>query len=79
LTGNTVGRRFGGANAAPLLIGTKLWAAEYPDGRLSEFDTASGARIQSLVVGSSVPHFSTPSTAFGMLFLGTNQGVIAFK
>ncbi|MDQ1551500.1 MAG: hypothetical protein QOD50_922, partial [Actinomycetota bacterium] len=44
-----------------------------------EFDTASGARIQNLAVGSSVPHFATPSTAFGMLFLGTDQGVTAFR
>ena len=79
LTGNTVGQKFPGANAAPLLIGTKLWAVEYPDGRLSQFDTASGARIQNLAVGSSVPHFATPSTAFGMLFLGTDQGVTAFR
>ena len=79
LATNTVGSTFAGANAAPLLIGTRLWAVLYPDGTLSEFDTATRTRIQSLPVGSSVPHFATPSTAFGMLFLGTNRGVTAFR
>ncbi len=79
LATNALGTRFAGANAAPLLIGTKLWAALYPNGTLSEFDTVTGKQIQNLAVGSPIPHFATPSTAFGMLFLGTNQGVVAFK
>ena len=79
LATNRVGTMFAGANAAPLLIGTRLWAVLYPNGTLSEFDTATRGRIQELAVGASVPHFATPSTAFGMLFLGTNQGVTAFR
>jgi hypothetical protein len=79
LTTSAVGPIFGGANAAPLLIGTKLWAVFYPGGRLEEYDTATRARIQDLPVGSPVPHFATPSAAFGMLFLGTNEGVTAFR
>ncbi len=79
LATDAVGPKFGGANAAPVLIGTKLWAVLYPSGRLEEYDTATGARIQDLAVGSPVPHFATPSTAFGMLFLGTTEGVTAFR
>ena len=79
LATNSVGPMFAGANAAPLLIGTRLWAVLYPNGTLSEFDTATRTRIQVLAVGSSVPHFATPSTAFGMLFLGTDQGVTALR
>jgi polyvinyl alcohol dehydrogenase (cytochrome) len=79
LAKRTVGPMMTGANAAPLLIGNTLWATLYPNGTLTEFDTTTRARIQSLSVGSSIPHFATPSTAFGMLFLGTNGGVTAFK
>ncbi|HMH58905.1 MAG TPA: hypothetical protein VK537_06970, partial [Galbitalea sp.] len=79
LATNTLGPKLPGANSAPILIGTKLWAAQYPDGTLSEFDTTTRAVIQKLSVGASLPHFATPSSAFGMLFLGTLQGVTAFK
>jgi polyvinyl alcohol dehydrogenase (cytochrome) len=79
LATRTVGPMMTGANAAPLLIGDTLWAALYPNGTLTEFDTTTRARILSLSVGTSIPHFATPSTAFGMLFLGTDLGVTAFK
>jgi polyvinyl alcohol dehydrogenase (cytochrome) len=79
LATRTVGPMMRGANAAPLLIGHSLWAAMYPNGTLTEFDTTTHARIQTLSVGSSIPHFATPSAAFGMLFLGTDSGVTAFK
>ncbi|HEY4226060.1 MAG TPA: PQQ-binding-like beta-propeller repeat protein [Pseudolysinimonas sp.] len=78
LATKTVGPKFPGANAAPLLIGSTLWAALYPNGTLTEVDTTTGAVTQTLAVGSTVPHFVTPSTAGGMLFLGTDRGVVAF-
>jgi polyvinyl alcohol dehydrogenase (cytochrome) len=79
LARRAVGPMMMGANAAPVLIGRTLWAALYPDGMLTEFDTSTHARIRSLSVGSTIPHFATPSTALGMLFLGTDVGVTAFK
>jgi polyvinyl alcohol dehydrogenase (cytochrome) len=79
LATKSLGPRLPGANSAPILIGSRLWAAQYPDGTLSEFDTTSGAVIQNLPVGGAVPHFASPSSALGMLFLGTLQGVTAFK
>ena len=79
LSTHSAGPMMRGPNAAPLLIGHSLWAALYPSGTLTEFDTTTNARIQTLSVGSSIPHFATPSAAFGMLFLGTDVGVTAFK
>jgi polyvinyl alcohol dehydrogenase (cytochrome) len=79
LATNSLGPKFPGANSAPILLGTKLWAAQYPDGTLTEFDTTTRSVVQSLRVGASLPHFASPSSAFGMLFLGTLQGVTAFK
>ncbi|HEY5230344.1 MAG TPA: PQQ-binding-like beta-propeller repeat protein [Galbitalea sp.] len=79
LATNKVGPRITGANSAPILIGRDLWAAQYPNGTLSEFDTTTSAVIQSVPVGVALPHFATPSTALGMIFLGTLQGVAAFK
>jgi DNA-binding beta-propeller fold protein YncE len=79
LATNSLGPKFPGGNSAPILLGTKLWAAEYPDGTLTEFDTTTRSVIQSLRVGASLPNFASPSSAFGMLFLGTLQGVTAFK
>ena len=79
LTRNTVVRRLHGANSAPILIGSTVWAAQYPDGRLSQFDIASGRLLQQIDVGSSVPHFVSPSTALGRIFLGTDSGVAAFS
>lgn len=73
----TLGPRLSGANSAPILVGGTLWAAQYPTGGLTEFSARSGARLQKLDTGA-LPHFATPSFAGGMLYLGTQSGVIAF-
>lgn len=74
----TLGPRLQGANGAPILIGSRLWAAHYPDGSVTEFDTATGARVQSVSAGSPIPNFASPSTALGLLLIGTDSGVTAF-
>jgi outer membrane protein assembly factor BamB len=78
LASNKVGARLRGANGAPILIGDTLWATLYPMGRLYEYNANTGKRMQSLAIGASLPHFASPSTAFGELFVGTNNGVVAF-
>lgn len=78
LTTNTVGHRLRGANSAPILIGSTVWAARYPDGALSQFDGTSGELLQQVDVGSTVPNFVSPSTALGRIFVGTDKGVAAF-
>jgi polyvinyl alcohol dehydrogenase (cytochrome) len=73
-----VGPKLGGANGAPILVGGDLWAAQYPDGTLTEYDAATGATVQTIDVGSSVPTFTSPSTALGLVLVGTTSGVTAF-
>ncbi len=77
LTNDTAERELSGANSSPILIGTSLWAVQYNDGTLTEYDAASGQTLQSLSIGSSVPNFTSPSTGLGLLLVGTTSGVTA--
>ena len=74
-----VGQVLSGANSSPILIGTSVWAVQYNDGTLTEYDAASGKTRQSLSVGSSVPNFTSPSTGLGLLLVGTDNGVTALR
>jgi polyvinyl alcohol dehydrogenase (cytochrome) len=78
LTTRTVQKKLPGANGAPILIGQELWAVDYPGGTLSEFNATTGARLQSLSIGSTVSNFTSPSSALGLVLVGTNNGVVAF-
>ncbi|WP_426625686.1 PQQ-binding-like beta-propeller repeat protein [Leifsonia sp. McL0607] len=73
------GSRLAGANGPPIVIGGAVWAVQYPDGTLSQFDAATGALLQRRGVGDSVPHFTSPSTALGLLLIGSDTGVVAFR
>ena len=73
------GVRLAGANGAPIVIGGSVWAVEYPEGTISQFGAATGALIQRVPVGRSEPHFASPSTALGVLLVGTDSGVVAFR
>lgn len=79
LTSHQTGPRLPGANGAPIIIGGTVWAAQYPSGTLSQFSAASGVLLQRLSVGAAVPHFASPSTALGLVLLGTDSGVAAFR
>lgn len=72
-----LGPRLAGANGAPIVVGSTLWAANYPTGGLTEFSVRSGARLQT-VRTDALPTFATPSFVDGMLFIGTDTGVAAF-
>jgi polyvinyl alcohol dehydrogenase (cytochrome) len=78
LTTKTLSAKLAGANGAPILIGQDLWAAQYPSGELSEFNAVTGARLQTVRVGGTVSNFTTPSSALGLLLVGTDTGVTAF-
>ncbi len=78
LSTDTLGPRLQGANSAPILIGSQLWAAQYPDGTVTEFNTATGAQMQVISASTSIPNFASPSTALGLLLIGTDTGVTAF-
>lgn len=79
LAGNQRGPLLSGANGAPIVVGGTVWAVQYPDGTLSQFDASTGARLQRVPVGDTVPHFASPSTALWLLLVGTDTGVVAFR
>ncbi len=79
LTGDQRGPRLPGANGAPIDIGGTIWALQYPDGTVSQFAASTGALLQRRPVGDSVPHFASPSTALGLLLVGSDSGVGAFR
>jgi hypothetical protein len=77
VAGHTRGPRLDGADSAPIVVGTTVWATSYPAGGLTAFSASSGAQTQR-VGTEAVPTFATPSYAEGTLFLGTRTGVSAF-
>lgn len=79
LSSRRLGPLLSGANGAPILVGTRVWAAQYPEGSLTEYDAASGRTLQTVSVGTTLPHFASPSAALGLLLIGTDHGVTAFR
>jgi polyvinyl alcohol dehydrogenase (cytochrome) len=77
LGAGTVGPKLVGANSAPIVVGRDVWAAQYPDGTVTEYDAASGRTVQTLQAGP-VPSFASPSAALGLVMIGTDTGVTAF-
>jgi hypothetical protein len=75
---DAVGARLPGANGAPILVGADIWAVDYPDGTLTEYDAATGRELQRVAVGT-VPTFASPSTGAGLLLVGTRTGVTALR
>lgn len=67
-----------GADSAPIVIGSHLWALDHNRGRLVEFDTATGTQQQDIAVGAEVPIFASPSAGLGLLLVPTAIGVTAF-
>jgi hypothetical protein len=79
VAGRTLGPRLSGADSAPIVVGTAVWALDTGGGRLTAFGAASGDRRQSVDVGADVPVFASPSFGLGTLFVGTAEGVSAFR
>ncbi len=67
-----------GADSAPIVIGSHLWALDHGRGRLVEYDTATGKVRQDVAVGATVPIFASPSAGPGVLLVPTASGVTAF-
>ena len=76
---HTLGPRLSGADSAPIIIGTHLWALNHSSATLAEFDTASGRLLQSIQIPGSTPIFNSPSTALGLLLVPTTTGVTALR
>ncbi len=79
LASRALGPRLAGANGPPILVGDRLWAVDYPGGTLVQFDAATGRALQTVAVGSTVPHFTSPSAGLGLVLVGTDHGVTAFR
>lgn len=79
LASRALGPRLAGANGPPIIVGDRLWAVDYPGGTLVCFDVATGRALQTVPVGSTVPHFTSPSAALGLVLVGTDHGVAAFR
>lgn len=65
------------AQGSPVVGGGAVWVADYAAGTLYELDPATGATRYTLNLGTSLPHFASPSMTGSHAFLGTTQGVIA--
>jgi hypothetical protein len=79
LGSNRLGPRLPGADSAPVVIGSDVWALDSRRGVLTDFDAASGAVKQTVAVGSRVPVFESPSTGLGLILVATADGVVAFR
>lgn len=75
----TLGPRLAGADSAPVLVGSTMWALDSTRGRLTGYRAADGSVTQSVRLGSDVPVFSSPSVGLGLLLVSTTTGVTAFE
>ena len=57
--------------------GGAVWVADWSAGRLYELNPATGAVRYSLSLGTTLPHFASPSMSGSHAFLGTDAGVTA--
>jgi polyvinyl alcohol dehydrogenase (cytochrome) len=65
-----------GAAGPPILAGGALWSVDWPGGTLYALNPATGAAITTIALGT-VPHFTSPSAALGLVLIGTDAGVTA--
>jgi outer membrane protein assembly factor BamB len=65
-----------GAAGPPILAGGALWSVDRTTGTLDVLNPATGASITTVAL-DSVPHFTSPSAALGLVLIGTNSGVTA--
>jgi outer membrane protein assembly factor BamB len=66
-----------GAAGPPVLAGGALWSVD--SGKLYALNAANGATMNGFPIAiGSTPHFASPSTALGLVLIGTMSGVRAF-
>ena len=78
LTTDTAGTPISGVDGPPILADGNLWAATYGTSDLYELSPSTGAKVQTLSTGSTVPTFGSPSAGDGLVVIGTTSGVTAF-
>ena len=65
-------------NGPPILAGGELWSVKWTDGTLFAMNPATGHIDQQLGIGATLPHFTSPSAALGLILVGTDRGISAF-
>jgi outer membrane protein assembly factor BamB len=65
-----------GANGSPVVGGGAVWSVDTGKGVLYALDEGTGKTVASLAIGG-VPHFVSPTLWQGLVFVGTNGGVVA--
>jgi polyvinyl alcohol dehydrogenase (cytochrome) len=79
-TGNKIRVKWRGPPSAwgsPVVGGGRVWVTDWGAGTLYELDQGTGVTRDALVLGASLPHFSSMSMTGSHAFLGTMDGVIA--
>ncbi|HEX4492046.1 MAG TPA: PQQ-binding-like beta-propeller repeat protein [Acidimicrobiia bacterium] len=61
----------------PILAGGALWSVAWPGGTMYALNPATGGTLATYALGA-VPHFASPSSALGLLLIGTDAGVTAY-
>ena len=77
--GARLGPRLSGADSAPVVVGPTVWALDSGRDRLTGWTAATGAKVASVDVGADVPVFASPAVGQGLLLVGTEDGVTAFR
>jgi outer membrane protein assembly factor BamB len=67
------------AAGSPVIGGGAVWVADWGSGTLYELDQATGSVRHQISLGSSLPHFASPSLSGGLVFIGTMGGVVAVR
>jgi polyvinyl alcohol dehydrogenase (cytochrome) len=67
----------GSAFGSPTVGGGAVWVTDWTAGTLYELDPATGTTRYSVSLGTSLPHFASPSMTGNSAFVGTTAGVVA--
>jgi outer membrane protein assembly factor BamB len=62
---------------SPTIADGIVWSVQWTSGTLLALDPSNGHTLFTISVGSSVPHFTSVTSALGLLLIGTNSGVTA--
>jgi polyvinyl alcohol dehydrogenase (cytochrome) len=62
---------------SPTVGGGAVWVTDWTAGTLYELDPATGTTRYSVSLGTSLPHFASPSMTGNYAFVGTTEGVVA--
>jgi outer membrane protein assembly factor BamB len=65
------------AMGSPVLGGGAIWVTDWDAGTLYQLDAATGQVRRTIGLGSSLPHFASPSLSGPLVLVGTRAGVVA--